>query len=96
MHTDVGALDGGLRGTETQTDILVPAAATGNLVGLGLGLRVKEDVRLLLESALRLDVQLGRHGCGVLVDEEAMVELRMKKVGGSRSSKFRVGEIRIR
>jgi hypothetical protein len=27
-------------------------------------------VRLLLESALRLDGQLGRHGCGV-VDEEA-------------------------
>lgn len=71
MHTDVVALDGGLRGTETQADILVPPPALGSLLALGLGLRVQEDVRLLLESALGLDGQLGRHGCGV-VDEEAM------------------------
>jgi hypothetical protein len=82
VHTDVGALDSGLGGTEAQTDILVPAAAGTNLLGLGLGLGVKEDVRLLLESALGLDGQLGRHGCGVLVDGEAMVELRMKRLAG--------------
>lgn len=82
MHTDVGALNGVLGGTESQTDILVPAAAGANLLGLGLGLRVKEDVRLLLESALGLDGQLGRHGCGVLVDGEAVVELRMKRLAG--------------
>ena len=82
VHTDVGALNGVLGGTEAQTDILVPAAVGANLLGLGLGLRVKEDVRLLLESALRLDGQLGRHGCGVLVDGEAVVELRMKRLAG--------------
>lgn len=70
MHTDVGALNGGLGGTETKTDFLVPAAGLANLLGLSLGLGVQEDVRLLLVSALRLDGQLGRHGCGV-VDEEA-------------------------
>ena len=59
MHTDVGALNGVLGGTESQTDILVPAAAGANLLGLGLGLRVKEDVRLLLVSALGLDCQFG-------------------------------------
>lgn len=65
VHTDVGALNGGLGGTETETDILVPAASLASLLRLGLRLRVLEDVRLLLESALGLDVQLGRHGCGV-------------------------------
>lgn len=66
MHTDVGTLNGGLGGTETETDILVPAAAGGGLLGGSLGLGVKEDVRLLLESALRLDGQLGGHFCGVV------------------------------
>jgi hypothetical protein len=65
VHTDVVALNGGLGGTETETDILVPAAGLTSLLGLGLRLRVLEDVRLLLESALGLDGQLGRHGCGV-------------------------------
>lgn len=65
MHTDVAALDGGQRGTETETDLLVPPASLISLLGgLGLGLGVQEDVRLLLESALGLDVQLGGHGCG--------------------------------
>lgn len=66
VHTDVGTLNGGLGGTETETDILVPAAAGGGLLGGSLGLGVKEDVRLLLESALRLDGQLGGHFCGVV------------------------------
>lgn len=60
-HTDVAALNGGLGGTETQTDVLVPSSATLARSGaLGSGLRVLEDVRLLLESTLRLDGQLGR------------------------------------
>ena len=63
-HTDVAALNGVLGGTETKTDILVPAAGLTSLLGLGLALGVEEDVRLLLESALRLDGQLGRHDCG--------------------------------
>ena len=66
VRTDVRALDGGARGTETQADILVPTTGLADLVALGLGLRVLEDVRLLLVSALGLDGQLGRHGCGVL------------------------------
>ena len=65
VHTDVGALNGGLGSTETQTNLLVPAAGLTSLLGLGLSLRVLEDVRLLLVSALGLDGQLGRHGCGV-------------------------------
>ena len=60
-RTDVAALNGGLRGSETQTNVLVPSSATlARSGGLGLGLRVLEDVRLLLESTLRLDGQLGR------------------------------------
>lgn len=64
-RTDVAALNGGLGGTEAQTDILVPSAAVlARSGGLGLGLRVKEDVRLLLESTLRLDGQFGRPEMG--------------------------------
>lgn len=60
-RTDVGALNGGLGGTETQTDLLVPSSATlSRSGGLCSDLRVREDVRLLLESSLRLDGQLGR------------------------------------
>lgn len=66
VHTDVGSLNGGLGGTETETDVLVPAAALGSLLGGSLGLGVKEDVRLLLVSALGLDGQLGGHFCGVV------------------------------
>lgn len=59
-HTDVVALNGGRGGTETKTDILVPSAAVLARSGrLGLNLGVLEDVRLLLESALRLNGQLG-------------------------------------
>lgn len=62
LLVDVAALNGGLGGSETQTDVLIPSSATLARSGaLGLGLRVLEDVRLLLESTLRLDGQLGRH-----------------------------------
>lgn len=63
LLVDVLALNGSLGGTEAQTDILVPPATT--LAGtLGLALGDKRDMRLLLESALRLDGQLGSHVCG--------------------------------
>jgi len=62
LLVDVGALNGGLGGTETQTDILVPSPGAGVLAGT-TSLVVQEDVRLLLESALRLDSELGSHGC---------------------------------
>jgi hypothetical protein len=78
QRTDVRTFNGSLGGTETQTDILVPSSsALARLGGLGLNLGVKEDVRLLLESTLRLDGQLGgpvtshRSVCGL---EEFMVE----------------------
>lgn len=59
-RTNVAAVDGSLGGTETKTNILVPSAAGLSRSGaLGLDLRVLEDVRLLLESALGLDGQLG-------------------------------------
>lgn len=85
-HTDVLALNGGLGGTETQTNILVPSSlykssvvvvlyssqlgvrrggTHATLAGtLGLALGDKRNVRLLLESTLRLDGQLGSHVCG--------------------------------
>lgn len=63
LRTDIAALNGGLGGAETQTDILVPSAAVlARSGGLSLGLGVLEDVRLLLESTLRLDGQFGRPG----------------------------------
>lgn len=64
-HTNVVALNGGLWGLETQTNVLVPSATS--LAGsrsLDLDLGVEEDVRLLLESALGLDGQFGSHFCG--------------------------------
>lgn len=60
-RTNVGTLNSGVGGTETQTNVLVPSAATlARTSALGLDLGVLENVRLLLESTLRLDGQLGR------------------------------------
>lgn len=86
VHTDVGALNGGLGGTETETDILVPAATGGGLLAGGLALSVEEDVRLLLESALGLDGQLGGHCCGVVSTRK---RCRGEKRSGWRLSKMR-------
>ena len=62
LLVDVVALNGGLGGLETQTDVLVPSAAVlasaGSLADL---LGVLEDVRLLLVSALALDGKFGGH-----------------------------------
>jgi hypothetical protein len=63
-HTDIGALDGSLGGSEAQANILVPSsAAVTRLGGLRLRLRVEEDVRLLLESPLGLNREFCRHVC---------------------------------
>ena len=75
QHTDVVTLNGGLGGTESKTNVLVPSPALANLLALGLGLRVKEDVRLLLERTFRLDGQLGGHGCEISVRQGSDVEL---------------------
>lgn len=63
--TNVVALNGVLGGPEAETDVLHPSPATlSSSLGLAaLLLGVLEDVRLLLESALALDGQLGRHDC---------------------------------
>jgi hypothetical protein len=62
LLVDVVAVNGGLGGLETQTDVLVPSAAVlasaGSLADL---LGVLEDVRLLLVSALALDGKFGGH-----------------------------------
>jgi hypothetical protein len=64
-RTDVRALNRGLGRSEAQTDVLVPSsAALASSRRLGLRLGVEEDVRLLLESALRLHGKFGGHGCG--------------------------------
>lgn len=57
LFVNVGALDGSLGGLETQTNVFIPSL--GLSVGLGLG--VGEDVRLLLESSLRLNGQFSSH-----------------------------------
>jgi hypothetical protein len=68
-HTDVAALNGSLGGTETQTNILIPSSAALARSGrLGLDLGVLEDMRLLLESTLRLDGQLGRPALPLVFD----------------------------
>lgn len=66
--TNVGAVNGGLGGPESKTDVLVPSPATlsGPLGLAALLLGVQEDVGLLLESALALDSQFGRHDRGNL------------------------------
>jgi hypothetical protein len=69
--TNVVALDGSLGSPEAQTDVLVPSPATlSYTLGLAaLALGVQEDMRLLLESALALDSQLGGHDRG---DEQSL------------------------
>ena len=69
-HTDEVALNGSLGGTESKTNVLVPSPALANLLALRLGLRVQEDVRLLLERTFRLDGQLGGHDCEVFRSTE--------------------------
>jgi hypothetical protein len=66
LLVDVVALNGVLGRAEAQTDILVPSPGAG-VLARAAGLVVQEDVRLLLESALRLDSELGSHGCCRLV-----------------------------
>jgi len=62
LLVNVATLNGSRGGTETQTNVLVPSSsALARSGALGLGLGVQEDVRLLLESTLRLDGQLGCH-----------------------------------
>jgi hypothetical protein len=64
-HTNVVALNRRLRCSETQSNVLVPSSSTLSDTGLRLRLGVQEDVRLLLERALRLHGEFGGHDCGV-------------------------------
>lgn len=65
LHTDVVSLNGSLWGSESQSNVLVPSSSSlADSCGLRLRLAVEEDVRLLLESALRLDGKFGGHDCG--------------------------------
>ena len=85
-HTDEVALNGGLGGTESKTNVLVPSPALANLLALGLGLRVKEDVRLLLERTFRLDGQLGRHCCDNSVRRGKRSRANRREEGGCRAA----------
>lgn len=51
LLVDVRTLDSGLWGLESKSGILIPSLGSSS----GLGLWVDVDVRLLLESSLRLD-----------------------------------------
>jgi len=85
-HTNVVALNGGLWGLETQTNVLVPSASSlAGSRGLDLDLGVEEDVRLLLESALGLDGQFGGHFCGCWMSRLS--------IGGSRGNRLVVVEL---
>lgn len=71
-RTDVGAIDGGLGGSEAETNVLVETGAlAARLGGLDLGLGLETNVRLLEESTLALDSQLGGHFCDLSVVVES-------------------------
>ena len=89
MRTDVATLNGGLGGTETKTNVLVPSSSLADLLALRLGLGVEEDVRLLLERTLRLDGQLGRHDCEDSVDTVVWVVERGGELLGLSTSRLR-------
>ena len=52
LLVDVGALNGGLGGTETQTNILIPSPGAG-VLARAAGLVVLEDVRLSQRISIR-------------------------------------------
>ena len=86
QHTDVVTLNGGLGGTETQTNVLKPSPALTSLLALRLGLGVEEDVRLLLERTFRLDGQLGRHCCDNSVRRGKRSRANRREEGGCRAA----------
>ena len=59
LLVDVGTLDGGLGGTETQTNILIPSPGAGVLARTA-GLVVLEDVRLSQRISIRSRVFVAR------------------------------------
>lgn len=61
-------LNRSLRCSEAQSNVLVPSSSTLSDTGLRLRLGVQEDVRLLLERALRLHGEFGGHDCGACVE----------------------------
>lgn len=69
-HTDVVSIDCSLWCPESQPNVLVPPPTTlPNALALcALDFVVEKDVRLLLESPLGLDRQLGRHGRSLVED----------------------------
>jgi hypothetical protein len=90
-QTDVRALNGGLGGLESQTDILVPSPSSlSNSALRGTDLLGGEDVRLLLESALGLDGKLSGHGC------EWISSLRSGVGGGRGRRDLSFGARRVR
>ena len=64
LLVNVRSLNGGLGGPEPQSNILIPSPAARALAR-STDLVVKEDMGLLLVSALRLDCEFGRHDCGL-------------------------------
>jgi hypothetical protein len=65
-HTNVCALNRGLRCPEAQPNVFVPSSSTlaYSCALRSLGLLVDKNMRLLLISALRLYCQFGSHVCG--------------------------------
>ena len=86
-RTDVVTLNRSLWCSEAQSNVLVPSSSTLSDAGLGLRLGVQEDVRLLLERALRLHGEFGGHDCGVV--EVEVVESRDAFSGREDCSIFR-------
>ena len=78
-HTDKGSINGVLGRLEAQANVLVPSPATlARSAGLGLNLGVEENMRLLLESTLRLNGEFGSHLCG----RDRLAMLKVTIAGG--------------
>lgn len=61
LLVDVGTLNGGLGGTETQTNILVPSPGAG-VLARAAGLVVQEDVRLSRRISIEIAIFIAVHG----------------------------------
>ena len=93
MCTNVCALNGGLWGLESQTNILIPSPSSLSDSALSRAdLAGEEDMGLLLESTLRLHSQLGGHflggSCGV-----SLAGVCESSFGGALSRWAAAGEI---
>ena len=62
LHTDIAAINCGLRGPESQAYIFIPSPTPlPSAFALALDLRIEKNMRLLLIGTFALHSQLGSH-----------------------------------